>query len=312
MHRTVRKFFPGTRLGALLAAAMLIAVSAPAPSNTSGVPSLKVYISADLEGVAGLSSNSQFAETGRDYAIARRLMVAEVNAAIAGAYDAGATMVVVNDAHGSQMNLIPDELDQRASLITGAPKPLGMMQGIDRSFAAAVFIGYHARSATASAVMDHSFSGNLKSIRINGRKVGEFGLNAALAGYYGVPVVFASGDAALAREAVQFSPGIAALAVKEGIGTTAAANLHPAQARERIRAGVARAVRLRADIPPARNEGRILLQIELLRASQADLAVRIPGVEREGAREVRYRAPDIVAAYAMVDLIMLLMSVDRL
>jgi D-amino peptidase len=92
------------------------------------------------------------------------------------------------DAHGSQTNLVPDELDQRASLITGSPKPLGMMQGIDRGFDAALFIGYHARASTATAVMDHTLSGNLKTVRIDGREVGEYGLNAVLAGCHSVPV----------------------------------------------------------------------------------------------------------------------------
>jgi D-amino peptidase len=300
------------RLCPVLAAVWLIAVAGYATAAVPSAPPLKVYISADMEGVAGLTANSQFAEGGRDYPIARRLMVAEVNAAIAGAYDAGATEVVVNDAHGSEMNIVPDELDQRASLITGSPKPFGMMEGIDRGFAAAIFIGYHARSSTAAAVMDHSFSGNLKSIRINGREVGEFGLNAALAGFYNVPVVFVSGDAALTREAEQFSPEIVTVAVKEAIGTTAAVTLHPTVARERIRAGVAQAIQRRRDVPAGRDAGRILLQVELLRASQADLAIRIPGVERESPRVVRFDARDIVSAYRMVDLIVLLASLDHL
>jgi D-amino peptidase len=291
---------------------LLLVLFHPAIAFGQNSPALKVYISADLEGVAGLVANSQFADTGRDYATARRLMVAEVNAAVAGAFEAGAAMVIVNDAHGAQMNIAPDELDQRATLITGSPKPLGMMEGIGRDFAAAIFIGYHARSSTAGAVMDHSFSGNLKSITINGREVGEFGLNAALAGSYGVPVIFASGDAALTREAEAFSPGLVTVAVKEGIGTTAAASVHPATARELIRAGVARAIRNRANIAAARNEGAILLQLELLRSSQADLAMKIPGVERQSPRFIRYRARDIAAAYKMVDLITLITSLDRL
>jgi D-amino peptidase len=296
-----------------LTAALLLALpSSPPTAAAQPAAALKVYISADLEGVGGLVANSQFAETGRDYALARRLMAAEVNAAIAGAFDAGATHVLVNDAHGSQMNLVADELDDRATLITGAPKPLGMMQGIGDDFAAAVFIGYHARASTSAAVMDHSFSGNLKSISINGREVGEFGLNSALAGFYRVPVVFASGDTALAREAAQFTPGVVTVAVKDGIGTTAAASLHPVVARQQIRAGVARAIQRRHDVSPARIAGPVLLRIELLRASQADLAMKIPAMVREGPRVVTYRAHDILAAYRMVDLIMLLASVDHL
>src|SRR6059036_1605561 len=119
---------------------------------------LKVYISVDLEGIAGIVADDQTSPNGKDYGWARSMMLAETNAAIAGAFDAGATEVVVNDSHGPQTNLRPDELDRRAALITGQPKPMGMAQGLDATFDAAVYIGYHANGSVADAVHGHTFS----------------------------------------------------------------------------------------------------------------------------------------------------------
>ncbi len=132
-----------------------------------------------------------------DYEWARRLMTAEVNSAITAAFDAGATEVVVSDGHGSHTNLHADEIDQRASLITGAPSPLGMIEGIDSSFGAVIFVGFHARASTAGAVIDHTYTGTITDMTLNGEPVGEYGMSAAVAGYYGVPVVFISGDSAV-------------------------------------------------------------------------------------------------------------------
>src|SRR5688572_15225988 len=161
-----------------------------------------------MEGIAGLVSSSQVTGGERDYSVGRKLMIAETNVAIAAAFDAGATEVLVNDSHGSQTNLLAEELDRRATLITGSPKPLGMMQGIDSTFDAVIFIGYHAQASTMDAVLGHTYSGTLKSVKLNGREVGEYGLNATAAGHYGVPVVFIAGDKAVVAQAMEFIPGI--------------------------------------------------------------------------------------------------------
>src|SRR5512134_80428 len=144
---------------AMLATAVLAsAVTAQAPQR------MKVYISVDLEGIAGVVATTQTTPGGLNYDWARRLMLAETNAAIEGAFSGGATEVVVNDSHGPQTNLRADEIDRRAALITGQPKPLGMAQGIDSSFQAAIYIGYHAPGSTADAVHGHTFSGALKTV----------------------------------------------------------------------------------------------------------------------------------------------------
>ncbi|MFQ5818061.1 MAG: M55 family metallopeptidase [Terriglobia bacterium] len=282
--------------------ALLLASAIPAGAQQG----FKVYISADMEGITGLVASSQVSTRGHDYALGRRLMTAEVNAAIAAAFDAGATAVVVNDSHGSQTNLLPDQLDPRAVLITGSPKPFGMMQGIDASFAAVIFIGYHPRASTTDGVLDHTFSGQLKSVRLNGQAVGEYGLNAALAGHFGVPVVFISGDRAVAEQARAFIPGIEALAVKEGIGQTAARTLHPDAAREKIATGIRAALARRNQIQPVQLARPVTLALELARSAQADAAMLVPGMQRVSGRVVSYSAPDMGVAYKVSRLVMYL------
>lgn len=284
----------------------------PTSAEAAGQVPLRVYISADMEGVAGLISNRQFSENGADYAMGRRLMTGEVNAAIEGAFLAGATEVVVNDGHGAGMNLLPDELDRRALLITGAQRPFAMMEGLDGSYAAVVMVGYHARAGTASAVMDHTNSGNIRSLRLDDVEVGEFGFNAALAAHYGVPVAFVSGDRALVEEATALLPNITVVAVKDGLGTTAARSLSPAVSRERIRERVASAIRRRPATVNTGAPSRHRVTVELQRSSQADLAMMVPGMERVNARTVRYAAPDMPAAYRMFRLIVLLAATDQL
>jgi D-amino peptidase len=281
-----------------------IAFLALPATNAGAQPKLKVYISVDMEGIAGVVSNAQAG--GADYEWARPLMLAETNAAIAGAFDAGATEVVVNDAHGSHTNLRADLLDRRATLITGSPKPMGMVEGLDGSFDAVMFIGYHGHANQVDAVMGHTYSHALRHVLINGREVGEYGTAGMVAGYYKVPVVFVSGDKVFAEEARKFFPGVEALAVKEGIGFTAAKTLHPQVARERITAGVKSALGRRSQMTPVAITAPITLEVELSIASDADAAMFVPGMERVDGSTVRYRAADALAAYKMSRLIRML------
>jgi D-amino peptidase len=267
---------------------------------------LKVYISVDMEGIAGVVASHQTGPGGHEYGWARRLMTAEANAAIAAAFDAGATEVVVNDSHGPQTNLPPDEVDRRASLITGQPKPLGMTQGLDSTFDAAIYIGYHAHGSEAQSVLGHTFSGALKHVRLNGQEVGEYGLNGMVAGHFGVPVVLISGDDKIAAEARAFFPGIEAVVVKQGIAMTAARTLHPQEARARIAAGVKAALGRRASMRPVRLPTPITLEIELATMAYADAAANVPGMVRVNGLTVRYVAPDALTAYRVSRVIMAL------
>ncbi|HWP38674.1 MAG TPA: M55 family metallopeptidase [Gemmatimonadales bacterium] len=286
------------RAGCVLA--LLAVMNSAAAAQQRG---MKVFISVDMEGIAGVVSGSQTSSTAPDYSFGRRMMTAEANAAIAAAFEAGATEVVVNDSHGSMINLQPDQLDRRAMLITGSPKPFGMMQGIDSTYAAVIFIGYHAQASTADAILDHTYNGQLKSVRLGGREVGEYGLNAALAGHYGVPVVLISGDGAVNEQARGLIPGIENVVVKDGIGRTAARTLHPEEARERIATGVRAALGRRSQIAPVRLTRPIALEVELTNTAQADAAMMVPGMQRLSARVVKYDAPDMKVAYSVSRLI---------
>ena len=169
---------------------------------------LTVYISADMEGIAGISSTED--------PLGPRFMTREVNAAVAGAFNAGATRVVVNDAHGSHTNLLQDQLDPRVTLIRGSLKPYGMMEGLDSSFSAVLFVGFHAKARSLGGFAAHTGSGIVADLRINGVSVGEGGMNALYAAWYGVPVAFISGDTLAVTQLGALVPGVVGVAVKTG------------------------------------------------------------------------------------------------
>ncbi|HET7599099.1 MAG TPA: M55 family metallopeptidase [Gemmatimonadales bacterium] len=256
---------------------------------------MRVYISVDMEGVAGIvhedQTNPVDPRCAGEYSRGRRLMTAEANAAIEGALAAGAAYVLVNDSHWLMRNILADELDQRAELMSGDPKRLSMMEGIEAGFDAAVFIGYHARAGTALAMLDHTMTDELRDVRLNGRSVGEIGLNAALAGAYGVPVAFVSGDRACADEAREFlGPDVQTLAVKHAVSRSAARSLPPAVACRQIRDGVAAALGRRHE--PVRIASPATIEVDLTFTHQADYAELVPGAVRRGPLTVSYTHAD--------------------
>jgi D-amino peptidase len=178
-----------------------------------------VYISADMEGVAALSAT--------DDPLGRRLMTAEVNAAIEGAFAAGASRVLVNDAHGSHTNLLQDQLDPRVTLIRGDLKPYGMMQGLDNSFAAVLFVGFHGKAGSLGGFAAHTGSGRVKDLTVNGVSLGEGGINALFAAWYGVPVAFISGDSLAVAQMREVTPDVTGVVVKTGIWNRAVRSLSP-------------------------------------------------------------------------------------
>jgi len=204
---------------------------------------MKIYLSSDMEGTAGIVDWEQCVGPGPRYEEGRELLLAEVNAAIAGALDAGAETVVVNDAHSTMHNLPPQRLAGAAEYISGQAKPLYMMEGLDASFDAVLFVSYHA-SAGVSGVLSHTYNpAAVSQVRIGGVVAGESGLNALVAQAYGVPVALITGDQFVGPEAEPFCPGIEIVQVKQAISRTAAHSLHPQEACTRIRAGAHRAVR---------------------------------------------------------------------
>ncbi len=250
-----------------------------------------VYISADMEGIAGLSAT--------DDPLSRRLMTAEVNAAIQGAFDAGATRVVVNDAHGGHNNLLQDQLDPRVTLLRGDLKPYGMMQGLDASFSAAVFIGYHAKAGQQGGFLAHTGSGRTADLRVNGVSVGEGGMNALYAAWYGVPVVFVAGDSMAVEEMRELVPGVGGAAVKTGIWNRAVRTISPDSARAAIRRGMADALRNRRGGHPAMT-APFRVELRYTNALYADIAEGIPGVDRVDATTVGFEVDEYPAAYRMI------------
>lgn len=251
---------------------------------------MAVYISADMEGVAGLSAT--------DDPLGRRLMTAEVNAAIAGAFDAGASEVVVNDAHGSHTNLIQDELDPRVTLIRGDLKPYGMMQGLDSSFAAVVFVGFHGKAGSLGGFAAHTGSGRVADLRVNGVSLGEGGMNALYAAWYGVPVAFISGDSLAVDQMREVTPDVAGVAVKTGIWNRAVRTQSPDSATAAIRRGVADALRRRHR--PAAIRSPFAVELRYASSVSADVAEGIPGVSRVAPTTVGFSVDEYPAAYRMI------------
>lgn len=261
---------------------------------------MKILIAADMEGVSGVVDWDQVNAEHNEYARYRRLMTAEVNAAIRGACDGGAEEVLVADGHGRKRNILIENLDPRARLQSGTPSPLGMVTGVDDGVDGAIFIGYHARAGTEMAILDHTWSSKrVANLWLNGELIGETGLNAALCGHFDAPVLMVSGDRAVCQEARDLLGEIETVAVKKATGRTAASCLTPAVAEEKIYEAARRAVtRLGGDGGPEvfRVSPPVTLTIEFPQSGMADAAAFLPGVVRE-ERRVSYTAEDVVTAF---------------
>ncbi len=271
---------------------------------------LKIYISADMEGIGGVSTwDVQAGSKGSEYEKFRKLMTEEVNAAIDGAFDAGATEVLVSDSHGSGQNIDIELLDERVRLIRAWPRPLLMMQGLDSTFDAALFVGYHAAAGRSEAVLAHTMSGNVYAVQLNGQVVPEAGFNAAIAGDFGVPVVFLSGDQSICEDARQLLGPIEAVAVKEATGFHSAMMMNPREAQRRIREGVKRAIERRDEIRPYKLKPPIRLEITFTEMPVVELLSYLPGVERPRGNVVAFTGKNMrevagflnVALYVNVD-----------
>lgn len=274
-------------------------------------PDLRIVISADMEGTAGVVEWDQVDSTHPSYQQARLLMVQEVNAAIAGAIAGGATEVVVNDSHDTMTNLLPDLLDRRATLISGHRKPWSMAQGLDAGAAGLVCTGYHARASTPDGVLAHTYNLAVDDVRLNGRPVGEIALNAMIAGHHGVPVLVITGDRAAVRQAQELlGDHLAGVPVKNGITPRSARSLSPEVARERIREKVAEAVANRASAPVFRPEVPIKLETLFSTNEMAERAATLPEATRDG-RSVTVQAEDALTAFRRWRVVMMLGNLER-
>lgn len=256
---------------------------------------LKVYISADMEGVGGVDTwQTQALPPGREYEKFRRLMTLEVNAAIAGAFDAGATEVLVSDSHGDAQNIDVELLDRRARLVRAWPRPLQMMQGINNSFDAVLFVGYHAGEGQPSAILSHTFSGR-EEIKLNGTTVPEAGFNAAIAGEFGVPVVFISGDQTTAAEAKRLLGPVETAVVKEATGFYSATMMHPEESQRLIRERVKRGIERRKEITPYKLAHPVKMEVAYKDTVTAEVVSYLPGVERPQGNTIVFTGSDMIA-----------------
>ena len=256
---------------------------------------MKIYISSDMEGSTGVVSAAQVDCTKPQYAFGRAMQAADVAAAVKAALDSGAECVVVNDSHCTMTNLDIAGFGGEVRLITGAPKLLGMVEGA-RGCDAAIFLGYHAMAGTEKAVLDHTFDQHtIYGLAVNGRKMGETGVNALLCGALGVPVIMVSGDDALCLEAGSLlGRQLETCSVKEGLGRAAALCLTPESSAELIRSGVKRAVeRLKkGEFAPFTPAAPYLLEVTLMNTLQTDAASLVPGAVRTAARTLRFETED--------------------
>jgi len=273
---------------------------------------LKVFISVDMEGIWGVVHSDQVSSDTRDYSYARKWMAEDVNAVIEGLFEAGATEIVVNDSHGGMRNILPQDFHPKASLISGSPKPLLMMQGIDASFAACIFVGYHARAGTEAAILDHTISGAaMRAIRINGMELPELGINGAIAGYFKVPVIMLSGDAETCKQAkTVLGNEIVTVAVKEGIGRTAAKLLPAEEARRLLKEGAKQALLKRDKIVPLRLGPPLNFELEFHNSTQAELPSLLPQVKRPSARMVTFTSGDYLEGVKLMRAIIALAGIQ--
>jgi len=286
----------------LAAAALLM------PEAVTAQESLKIYISADMEGVVGTVTGDQLGPSGFEYDRARRWMTEEVNAAIRGARAAGAAEIVVSDSHGNGQNLLLDELPEDITVIRSWPRPLAMMAGIDETFDGAIFIGYHTSTDNSAGVRAHTMSSaRLTSVKLNGVPVPETGINAAIAGHFGVPVIMLSGDDAIAAEASALLGDLETAVVKQALGFHSAATMMPEAAYRLIEETAERAVRRIEDFEPRDVGGPVKLEVSMKHYRPVEVLGYLEIVERIDSHTIRYRGSDIIA---VSDFLIFLLNYD--
>jgi D-amino peptidase len=261
----------------------------------------RIFISVDMEGIGGVGSPAMTSSSGKDYATARRLMTAELNAVIGALYDAGAGYVLVNDSHGDHQNALHTELDPRADYVQGSIKRLGMVAELDQTFDAAVFIGYHAMAGTPDAFLAHTGSGSVKGVWVNGVEVGEAGMNALYAGSVGVPVILASGDAGFAEEFTALT-GAPVVVTKTALGSSAARLRSPAAVLEDLAVAATRALGDLPDAEPMAVVEPVTVRMRFASTTRPYILEAIPGVSRGDGYTVEFQAPTMREGYEMIRL----------
>jgi D-amino peptidase len=280
-----------------LLAALLLAL----PAAARGQRPLRVFISVDMEGIGGIGTPAMTSGNGKDYQTGRKLMTDEVNEVVRAIFQRGAAEVLVNDSHGDMQNLLHTELDPRVMYIQGAVKPFGMVQGLDSTYDAAIFLGYHSRAGTPNGFIAHTGTGAVKGLWLDDVEVGEGELNAAYAGALGVPVIVAAGDSAFVE---QFSRTVHATMVTTKYAETpeAARLIHPQVVRERLAAATTRALGARANAKPWTVTAPVRVRLRLADTATPAILQAIPGVRQVDGFTVEFTARDMREAYRMIRL----------
>ncbi len=265
---------------------------------------LRVYISADMEGIVGTVTGDQLGPAGFEYQRFREIMTSEVNAAIEAAREAGATEILVSDSHGNGENLLMDHLPQDIQLVRSWPRPLMMMQGVERGFDAAILLGYHASTSNTRGVRAHTMSSaNLTAVRINGVDMPEAGISAAIAGDYGVPVVLITGDDAIAEEATALLGDIETAVTKWTYGFHSARTLMPEASYTLIREKVAAALARLPDFRPYRLDGPLTLEISFKNYMPAEVLAYLPNVDRVDSHTIRFVGRDMTEVSRFIEFV---------
>jgi len=264
---------------------------------------MKILIAVDMEGISGVVHWDHVTPGHAEYDRFRRVMTHDVNAAVRGAFEAGADDVIVTDGHWDNRNILIEEIDPRAQLNSGGPSPLSMVHGVDLDVGGVMFVGYHARAGTRNAILDHTWSDTrVANLWINEKLIGEIGLNAAVCGHFDVPVIMIAGDQSACGEAVELLGAVEVAIVKRATGRMAAECLPPEVSQQKIQEAAARAVnRLRVGQAPSpfRFESPITVTIEFAHSEMADRAVLLPGACRVDGRRIDLLADDMPIAYRL-------------
>jgi D-amino peptidase len=268
----------------------------------TGQAGKKVFISVDMEGISGISGSDQLSAAGAEYGRSRKLMADDANAAIRGARAGGATEIVVNDSHGSMRNLRLEDLAPGARLVSHSFKRAGMMEGLDDSFDAVIFIGYHAQAGTPSGLFAHTGSGVVADVRVNGRSLGEGGLNTLVAGWYGVPVVLVTGDDVAVKQVAAVAPDARTIAVKRAINQRAV-ELRPLAAVHGEIEAAARDAVARATRGAPKREAAYKVEVQFQETFIPEVAESLPGMQRPAPDTIAFSADTMPRAYTLIRLL---------
>jgi D-amino peptidase len=289
------------RTRAIYLALLLLALTTTVNAQTRR---MKIYISADMEGVVGAVTNEQLGPQGFEYARFREFMTQEVNAAIEGALAAGATDIVISDSHGNGQNLLIEKLPVNVLLVRAWPRPLMMMQGLDETFAGAIFLGYHTGTTNAEGVRAHTISSaRLADVRLKGVSVSEAGLNAAIAGHFNVPVIMISGDDAVVKETQALLGDVEGAVVKWASGFHSARTMMPAAAYALIREKVQKAVSRIRDFKPYKLAPPIQLDVRFKNYRPSEVLSYLSIVERTDAHSIRFTGKDMIEVSKFLEFI---------